>query len=110
MNEQERAEWLARAVDNLIQRREATEPPEDLNDKDLQGLMRVAKARLDLAETAAHAGLQHEGAVWQQVLDRLETRAARAARPARAPGSGTFFLSEPGPRREGTRATGSCKN
>jgi len=89
MNEQERAEWLARAVDNLIQRREAAEPPEDLNDSDLQGLMRVARARLDLATTTAHAGLQYEGAVWQKVLDRLEVRETRATR---APGAATFFL------------------
>lgn len=89
MNEQERADWLARAVDNLIQRREAAEPPEHLNDKDIEGLMRVAKARLELAESTAHAGLQYEGAVWQKVLDRLEIREAKATR---APGAATFFL------------------
>ena len=93
MNEQERAEWLARAVDNLIQRREAAEPPEDLDDGDLDGIMRVARARLALAETTAHQGLQYEGAVWQKVLDRLEKRASN---PSRKSNAATYFLRKSG--------------
>jgi hypothetical protein len=88
MNEEERAAWLARAVDNLIQRREAAEPPKELNNRDLEGLLRVAKARLELSDRTAQAGLQYEGAVWQRVLDRLESRAVAP----RLPGSSTFFL------------------
>ena len=93
MNEKERADWLARAVDNLIQRREAAEPPEDLNDGDLAGIMRVARARLSLAETTAHQGLQYEGAVWQKVLDRLEQRASN---PGRKSNAATYFLKKSG--------------
>lgn len=72
MNEQERADWLARAVDRLIQSRGAPETPSGLDDDELEGLMRVAQARLESAQSIARAGLQHEGAVWQKVLRRLE--------------------------------------
>ncbi|HSP54112.1 MAG TPA: hypothetical protein VLS25_00860, partial [Dehalococcoidia bacterium] len=54
-------------------------PPADLDDEDLAGLLRVAKARLDLAAATAHAGLQYEGAVWQRVCERLDGRVTTAA-------------------------------
>lgn len=79
MNEQERAGWLARAVDKLIQRREVKPPPEDPRALDLGALLDVARVRLDLAKSAAHDGLQHEESVWQKVRQRLENSAATPA-------------------------------
>jgi len=92
MNEQERAEWLARAVDNLIQRREAAEPPEDLDDGDLDGIMRVARARLALADllydkddlAGAMVHLEHgrqrtpAGSPQRPYLDLVTARVSRA--------------------------------
>lgn len=77
MNEQERADWLARAVDNLIQGQTGPLPP-DLDDSDLSGLLRVARSRLEVTETTSRAGLQYEGAVWRKVLQRLDRRAHHA--------------------------------
>ncbi|HET9476502.1 MAG TPA: hypothetical protein VFP63_03340 [Dehalococcoidia bacterium] len=78
MNEQERAGWLARAVDKLIQRRQVETPPEDPKARDLGALLSIARVRLDLAESAAHDGLQYEESVWQKVRQRLESSAAAA--------------------------------
>ena len=78
MNEQERAGWLARAVDKLIHQQTADNPPEDQNSQDLDDLLLIARARLDLAESTARHGLQHEGSVWQKLLGRLEGRESPA--------------------------------
>ncbi len=76
MTEEERADWLARAIDDLLkadrQSEAVNEPPAGLEEAELNSLMRVARARLDAARNAAHAGLQYEGAIWQQVLSRLD--------------------------------------
>lgn len=72
MNEQERADWLARAVDNLIQRQQADSPPEDSDRQGLDDLLQTAQARLDLTDLIRNQGLQHEESVWQDILDRLE--------------------------------------
>lgn len=93
MNEQERADWLARAVDRLIQSRGAPETPSGLNDDELDGLMRVAQARLESAQSIAHAGLQHEGAVWQKVLRRLEEHRGSTAHQS---GATTHFRKKAG--------------
>ena len=75
MNEEERAEWLARAIDDLLkadrQSEAASEPPAGWEAEELKALMRVARARLDTARDTANAGLQYEGAIWQQVVSRL---------------------------------------
>ncbi len=74
MNEQERADWMARAIDDLVHGDRPAEPPVDLDGDEIGTLMRVARARLETARESAHAGLQYEGAVWQRVLERLEQR------------------------------------
>jgi len=78
MNEQERADWLARALDNLIHGRREPDPPPDLDDSELSSLIRVASARLESASIASQAGLQHEGEVWRKVLQRLDRRRRHA--------------------------------
>ena len=93
MNEQERADWLARAVDRLIQNRGVPETPSGLDDDELEGLMRVAQARLESAHSTARAGLQHEGAVWDKVLRRLEERREGTAHQS---GATTHFRKKAG--------------
>ena len=77
MNEEERAEWLARAIDDLLkgdrQSEPVSEPLAGLEAEELKALMRVARARLDKARDSSHAGVQYEGAIWQQVLSRLDS-------------------------------------
>src|SRR3989442_14907068 len=77
MNEEERAEWLARAIDDLLkadrQSEAASEPPAGWEAEELKALMRVARARLDAARDTTNTGLQYEGAIWQQVVSRLDS-------------------------------------
>jgi len=77
MNEEERADWLARAIDDLLKRdrlRPKEPPPPELDREELNALMRIARARADAAESVMHSGLQYEGEVWQRVLQRLDRR------------------------------------
>jgi len=82
MKEEERAERLARAIDELLQ----GNSPGQLDDSDLSELLRVAKARMDAADKAGQASVQHEGEVWEQLLRRLGHRgdAGATAHQARA--------------------------
>jgi hypothetical protein len=90
MNEEERAEWLARAIDDLLkadrQRGLAGEPPEGLEAGELKALVRVAKARLDKARDSADAGAQYEGEIWRRVLSRLDDHFGKeGSQPAHEP-------------------------
>jgi len=77
MNEEERADWLARAMDDLLARdrsRPKEPPPPALDKEELNALMRIARARADSAHTLMHTSLQYEGEVWQRVIERLDRR------------------------------------
>ncbi|HEU4759527.1 MAG TPA: hypothetical protein VFT91_06040, partial [Dehalococcoidia bacterium] len=43
----------------------------DLEDKDLNELLQIARIRMDASRSMAQAGAQFEGTLWQQVIDRL---------------------------------------
>lgn len=73
MKEQERADWLARAIDDLVRSRGDLSLPPGLEDEEILSLLRVARARLQQAQATAQSGLHHEAAVWQRVLERLQT-------------------------------------
>lgn len=85
MNEEERADWLARAIDDLLNqdRQRPTEPPPPALDREeLNALLRIASARAESAQSLMHKGIQYEGEVWQRVLQRLDRRrTSRAVRP-----------------------------
>ncbi len=87
MTDEERAEWLARAIDRLLTDRPVPAPA-GLGAQELEALIRVAKARLASGQAGAQAALHHESTVWQQVLARLQERrqhAASAEAQAQAP-------------------------
>jgi hypothetical protein len=92
MNEEERAEWLARAIDDLLNRdrsRPKEPPPPELDGQELNALMRIAHDRAETAQSSFHTGLQYEGAVWRRVLERLDRRrTSREVRPLDASGPG----------------------
>jgi len=81
MKEEERAERLARAIDELLQ----GNSPGKLDDSDLSELLRVAKARMDAADMAGQVSVQHEGDVWKQLLRRLGHRGDASATAHQAP-------------------------
>jgi hypothetical protein len=71
MNEQQRADFVARAVDDLISGIEPAHVPADLDARDVDAILQVARSRLETARSAAHDGIHYEGTVWQRVLERL---------------------------------------
>ena len=85
MNEEERAEWLARAIDDLLSKdrsRPNEPPPPKFERQELNALLRIADARAKQGEATIQAGVQYEGAVWRRVLERLDRRrASREVRP-----------------------------
>lgn len=91
MNEEERADWLARAMDDLLARdrsRPKEPPPPELDREELNALMRIAQARADSSHTLMHTSLQYEGEVWQRVLERLDRRRiSRIVHPLDADGA-----------------------
>jgi len=85
MNEEERADWLARAIDDLLakDRSRPKEPtPPKFERQELNALLRIADARAKQGDTSIQAGVQYEGAVWRRVLERLDRRrTSREVRP-----------------------------
>src|SRR5438132_3543913 len=85
MNEEERAEWLARAIDDLLNkdRTRPQEPaPPTFERQELNALLRIANARAEQGDASIQTGVQYEGAVWRRVLERLDRRrTSREVRP-----------------------------
>jgi hypothetical protein len=73
MNERQRADQLARAIDELINGTPRPGPA-SFDDQELQSLLHVAQARLAASKNAAKASADYEAAVWQQLIARLEGR------------------------------------
>lgn len=69
MSERERAERLARAIDDLLRGRDP-----ELEDEELRELLQIARLRRQAAMDAARLGDQYEAELWQ----RLEARIGRA--------------------------------
>lgn len=85
MNEHERAEWLARTIDDILQGSRLSKRPAGFDDEDIDSLLRVAAGRLQAGEEAGRLGLQYEGLIWQRVLQRLDRRSeVREGDPAYA--------------------------
>lgn len=74
MNERERADWLARTVDNILRGSRPAAPPDGLDERDVDGLLRAASTRMSEGSKSARSALQYEGAVWREVLQRLDRR------------------------------------
>lgn len=81
MNEQERADWLARAIDDLVRGKGQEPLPPGLDDEEIISLLKVARARFQQAQASAHAGLQHEAVVWRRLLERLQAGGPETNRP-----------------------------
>lgn len=70
MNERERADVLARTIDELIRGARTHTNVED--DDDLRSLMRVARARREAGLESARQAADHESAIWQALMNRME--------------------------------------
>lgn len=72
MTEDERADWLARAVDDLIHGTTPRNPADDLDKGYIQSLLRIARVRRESGRAGRQTSANHEGDVWQSVIERLE--------------------------------------
>ncbi len=68
MHDQDRADKLAKAIEEMVQ----GHMPKDLDDEDLQQLLQIAKIRLDAAHLAAEAGAEAQGTVLERLIARLD--------------------------------------
>ena len=73
MNDKDRAEGLAKAIEEMAQGR----APEHLDDEELRELVQIAKIRLDAAEEAADVGREAQGSVLERLIARLNLRRKR---------------------------------
>lgn len=67
MLDQDRADKLAKAIEEMVQGR----MPKDLDDEELQQLLQIAKIRLDAARLAAEAGAEAQSTVLERLIARL---------------------------------------
>ena len=67
MHDQDRADKLAKAIEEMVQ----GHTPKDLDDEDLQQLLQIAKIRLDAAHLAAEAGAEAQSTVLERLIARL---------------------------------------
>ena len=68
MHDQDRADKLAKAIEEMVQGR----MPEDLDEEELQQLLQIAKIRLDAARLAADAGSEAQSSVLERLIARLD--------------------------------------
>ena len=73
MHNQDRADRLAKAIEEMVQGR----MPEDIDDEELQQLLQIAKIRLDAANLAAEAGSEAQDTVLERLMARLDLARTR---------------------------------
>jgi hypothetical protein len=96
VTEEERADWLAEAIDDLVRGNPVSPPPQGLDSAEVEALLRVSRVRLDAARESANVALAHEATVWQEVLERLEIlrQADEARRPLDTADDALFDLHD----------------
>lgn len=67
MKDKDRAEKLAKAIEEMVEGR----TPETLDDEELQELLQIAKIRLDAAQAAAQLGAATQSAMLERLIARL---------------------------------------
>ncbi len=72
MNEQERADSLARAIDELIRGAKRLEAAQV--DEELRSLVDVATARMQASLDSGRRAADHESVTWKRLTDRMESR------------------------------------
>lgn len=81
MTDEERAEQLARAIDELIRGIESPDASHGLNDDELESLLDVARDRLEAGQTYRDEADAYESEVWERLTDRLAFQAPSSSSP-----------------------------
>ncbi|HUF54423.1 MAG TPA: hypothetical protein VMR52_11715 [Dehalococcoidia bacterium] len=71
MTDDERAEMLARAIDELIRGIEEPEASHGLEDEELDALLEVARDRLESGRAAQQEAASYEADIWNELKGRL---------------------------------------
>jgi hypothetical protein len=71
MTSDERADWLARAIDEILRHGEPPAAPDGLDQAELSSLLDAARLRRDAAEAARLRSADHESEVWKRLIERL---------------------------------------
>jgi hypothetical protein len=82
MTEEEWTEWFARAIDAILRGEQPAPVPSGLDGQDLESLLRIARLRLEAAQSTRAASLDYEPEVWQRLVSRIESGKSPAAGPA----------------------------
>jgi hypothetical protein len=72
MTADERADWLARAIDDIIRGAEPPASPPALSEAEASSLLQAARLRLATGRTAQETAADHESAVWERLAARLQ--------------------------------------
>jgi len=80
MNDAERAELLARAIDALLHGAGQDQPKQNLDDEELSSLLGVARLRANAGGENRAVSANHQTAVWQKIVQRIEKQ-LQSARP-----------------------------
>ena len=72
MTDDERADWLARAIDDIIRGDEPPHNPPTLAPEEAESLLQAARLRLESGRAAQQAAADHESATWERLVARLE--------------------------------------
>jgi hypothetical protein len=75
MNDAERAEWLARAIDRLVHGAGQDQTPDEIGDQELDTLLGVAELRHTAGNERRRSSAEHESAVWGKLARVLNTAA-----------------------------------
>jgi hypothetical protein len=71
MTDDERASWLARAIDDIIRGTEPPDGPSALGQAEAESLLQTARLRLESGRLAREAASDHADAIWERVSARL---------------------------------------
>ena len=71
MNDAERAEFLARAIDELLHGAGDDQPQQNLDDEELSSLLGVARLRAKASEENQDLIASHEESVWRRIQQRI---------------------------------------
>lgn len=76
MNDAERAERLARAIDGLLHGGGQDQVPDTFDDEELNSLRRTAELRASAGDEKRRSSAEHEAAIWQRLTQRLKDTCA----------------------------------
>src|SRR3989304_7759663 len=103
MRDEDRAEMLARAIEEMVQ----GGLPEDLGDEEMEELLQIARTRLDAARMASQTGADTQDAVLERLIARLNVLRGEhnsgETHPSIVDSAGGFATGDDDPREVGVR-------